>query len=584
MRKWLSKIVACTLALVSTFGLVACGGDGGGSDGDDLLDSMLQDAGIGGGKEEEKVVDRTKTQLTVKYYNAGFGDAWLNKLIARFEEEYKDVEYEDNKKGVQVWATGEMKQYTGQDVANGAFDVYFMEGAEYYAMTAVDGALEDLTSIVTEPVKGADGKTNLDGGKTVASKLTQQQKEFYGITSTDGDPKYYGIPHYEGGWGLIYNKELFDTEGYYIVDGDEFGILANEPGATKSKGPDGKAGTADDGLPATLDEFYLLCDEIAIAGDYPLCWSGMYREAYLTTMINTLAAESMGVDQMGLNLSFTGNAKDLVVFDDNGIVYENGAIKTEAVDITTASGYEVARQEAKYYALEFLDKIINTDGWCNKDKAFNESHTHLDAQYDFIRGGTDQDTAGKAYAFLVDGPWWEGEATAKFTQMSAKDQKYTKQNRDFAWMPLPKVSEKYVGGKNVYMDTLDAVTVVKAGLGKKTAAALDFVRYSVTDESLVEFTQTTGALKSYAYTLNEEQSKNLSPFAKSLIEYKKNATTFVMKSGNAFFVSNSDFKTASNYYKVGGYTSPVQAFAQGVDVETYFAQLYKNWSDKKIWE
>lgn len=292
----------------------------------------------------------------------------------------------------------------------------------------------------------------------------------------------------------------------------------------------------------------------------------------------------MGVDQMGLNLSFTGKAKDLVVFDDNGIVYEDGKIKTEAVDITTASGYEVARQEAKYYALEFLDKIINTDGYCNKDKAFNDSYTHLDAQYDFIRGGTDQDTEGKAYAFLVDGPWWEGEATAKFTQMAAKDQQYSKKNRDFAWMPLPKVSEKYVGGKNVYMDTLDAVTVVKAGLGDRREAALDFVRFSVTDESLVEFTQTTGALKSYTYTLNDEQAKELSPFAKSLIEYKKNASTFVMKSGDPFFVSNSDFKAAQNFYKAGSYTSPVQAFAQGVSAEDYFKLLYNNWEAKPIWK
>ncbi len=583
MRKWLSKIVACTLAFVSTFGLVACGGDSG--DGD-LLDSLLQDAGVGGGDGgDEKVVDRTKTQLAVKYYNAGFGDAWVNKLIKRFEEAYKDVEYEDGKKGVQVWATGEMKAYTGQDVASGAFDVYFMEGAEYYAMTAVDGALEDLTSIVTDPVKGPDRKTNVDGGKTVETKLTAQQKEFYGITATDGDPKYYGIPHYEGGWGLVYNKELFDKEGYYIVDGDEFGILADAPNATKSKGPDGKAGTSDDGLPATLDEFYLLCDEIAGLGDYPLCWSGQYREAYLTTAANTIAAESMGAGQMGLNLSFRGEAKDLVVFDEDGIVYENGKIKTEKKDITTATGYEVARQEAKYYALEFIDKIVNTDGWCNKNKAFSETHSHLDAQYDFIRGGTDQDPDGKAYAFLVDGPWWEGEATAKFTQMAANDSKYSKQNRDFAWMPLPKVTKDYIGGKNVYMDTLNAVTVVKAGLGDKKAAALDFVRFSVTDESLVEFTQTTGALKSYNYTMNDEQKKVLSPFAKSLIEYKQNAETFVMNSGNAFFVGAGDFKTADRYYKAGSYTSPVQAFAQGdIDVDGYFELLYNNWKAKKIWE
>lgn len=581
MKKWLSRLVAGTLALVSTFGLVACGGGGD----DDLLDSLLQQEGIGGGGSEEKVIDLTKTQLLVKYYNAGFGDAWINKLIARFEEAYKDVEYEDNKKGIQVWATGERKDYTGQDVANSSYDVYFMENANYYAMVSVDGALENLTDIVTDPVKGPDGTTNLDGGKTIASKLTKQQKEFYGITSVDGDPKYYGIPHYEGGYGLVYNKELFDAEGYYIVEGDEFGILKDNPGATLCKGPDGKPNTVDDGLPATYKDFYALCDEISVRGDYPFCWSGQYREPYLTTFVNTLVAETVGAEQMELSFSFTGEAKDLVVFDNGSIVYENGKIKTEAVDITTANGYELARQEARYYALEFLDKMINSDGWYNKDTAFKGSHSHLDAQYDFIKGGTDQDASGKAYAFLVDGPWWEGEATAKFTQMSFGNDKYKKQNRDFAWMPLPKATEKYVGGEKLYMDNLNAITVVKAGLGEKTKAALDFVRYSVTDESLVEFTQTTGALKSYNYTLSDEQKAVLSPFAKSVIDYKENATTFVMNSGNPFFVGNyTTFVPVTKCYTAGGYTSPVQAFAQGESVKSYYKQLCGNWADYKFWE
>ena len=91
MRKWISRMVAGTLACISLAGLVGCGenpyGDLGGN---------------GGSNRPEKVVDLTKTQLNVMTFRAGFGDDWLYELEDRFEEAYKNVSYEDGKVGVQV--------------------------------------------------------------------------------------------------------------------------------------------------------------------------------------------------------------------------------------------------------------------------------------------------------------------------------------------------------------------------------------------------------------------------------------------------------------------------------------------------
>lgn len=601
MRKWLSKTIACVLACASLLSVASCAmpgmgnqGNGGnnasssangggnanssanGGNANSNSGPSIEDILGGGGNsgETEKVVDNTKTQLYVQNYTAGFGDEWLYDLEARFEEANKDTVYEDGKQGIQVWHQGAMKDYTGQDILAGTQEVYFMEGAEYYALTSVEGALENLTDIVINP--------NTDG-KTIFSKMTKQQKDYFGITGTDGDPKYYAIPHYEGGWGLIYNKGLFDEKGYYF---DESGDLIYEnKSAKRGTGPDGKSGTDDDGLPRTYEEFYTLCEEIRINGDMPICWSGEYREQYLTVFLNTLVAEYEGAEQMELNLTFEGTAEDLVVFDEAGkVVYEDGEIKTERLDITTANGAELTRQAGKLYALEFLHKIMTTDGWVNQKNAFNGTHSHLDAQEDFLKGGT-KVSSDKAYAMLVDGPWWEAEATNVFTLMSIQDAQYSKKNRNYAWMPLPKATEAKVGTESIYIDTLDALCCVKAGLGPKKQAALDFVKFAVTDESLVKFTQITGAYKAFDYSLTEEQQEVLSPFAKSMHKYRETATTFVMNSGNAFYQSNINSLQIALYYHTKGYSNPVAAFNN--DSETpkgFFEGMYSYWKSSAIWQ
>ena len=185
---------------------------------------------------------------------------------------------------------------------------------------------------------------------------------------------------------------------------------------------------------------------------------------------------------------------------------------------------------------------------------------------------------------LIDGPWWEAEADSVFDLMGMQESQYAKENRDFAWMPLPKATEAKVGSKNIYIDTLNALTCVKSGLGPRKQAAIDFVQFSVTDESLVKFTQITGALKSYNYTLNEEQKSGLSSFAKSVIDYKANSDLFVMNSGNDFYVSNSSSFKMTNYYPSSSFTNPVAAFNKpSMTGEEYFKSMVAYWANSSIW-
>ena len=187
-NKLLTSVLAAGIALTSAVSFVGCGKPSSG--------------GGGNGAQSDKTYDDTKTQVYVWTYNAGFKDEWLYQLEADFEEANKDTVYEEGKKGVQVRHEGAMKQWSSDDIKNSNFDVFFMEGGDYYAWRQ-SGALEDLTEIVTG--------TNKYDNETIRSKMNDKQISYFGgVTENGAEEKYYAVPHYKGAMGLIYNVELFD--------------------------------------------------------------------------------------------------------------------------------------------------------------------------------------------------------------------------------------------------------------------------------------------------------------------------------------------------------------------------------------
>lgn len=527
-----------------------------------------------GNNTHDKVLDPTKTQVQVFTYLAGFKDEWLYKLEDAFEKANENTVYEEGKKGVQIWHTGDMKKFSSDDIKNGDIDVYFMEGADYYSIKA-GGALEDLTSIVTSVSKYEN--------KTIASKMTEEQKKFFGGVTEEGQTEqYYGVPHYKGSVGLVYNVDLFEEKGYYIADSDALALIsASNP--NKSKGPDGVADTPDDGLPATYEEFLYLCSQIANRGDTPLCWTGQFASYYLNLLYNALVAEYEGAEQAKLALEFNGTAENLVVMN-NGepVINEDGTVETESVEITAENGYEVFRQAGRYYALDFIKKIVSNKRYYNED-AFRESFSQTAAQQLFLESGTDMSADSKSYAMLVDGSWWEAEATVFFDNMAKKDEKYSKQNRRFGWMPLPKADKDHIGTSNLFYDYEDAVICVKAGLGAKKQAALDFVQFACTDRSLAEFTEVAGALKALSYTIEGDNYEKLTPFAKSLADYNKTAVYYLCNSNDAFYLKHRGdlINTACN--TDGDFATPIDAFTDKTSplgAKAFFKSSYNYWKNR----
>ena len=566
-NKLFASVLAMGIALTSAISFVGCGKPSSGSDGG-----------------SDKPLDESKTQIYVWTYNAGFKDEWLYQLEADFEEANKDTVYEEGKKGVQVRHEGAMKQWSSDDIKNSNFDVFFMEGGDYYAWRQ-SGALEDLTGIVT-------GTSKYDN-QTIRSKMNDKQISYFGgVTSEGVQEKYYALPHYKGAMGLIYNVEIFDEYGFYISDSETTSLIS-KTNPNKSKGPDGKTGTEngidysmDDGLPATYDEFFYLCGQMLKRGVTPFMLPGTYSDYYINILYNALVAEYEGLDQMELNMSFKGNATDLIKLNSDGtaVVKANGEPVIESATIDYTNGYDVFRQAGKYYALDFVKRMVSKEAYYNED-GFNTAFTQTDAQEMFLKSGTDMSVSDEKYAMYVDGSWWEAEANVVFNNMAKKDQKYSKQNRKFGWMSLPKANTaKLAEGNNVFLDYLEASVCVKANLGTKKQAALDFVQYACSNEALDKFTDVTHALKDFDYEVSPETYNKANYFTKTLINYNKKAETFSYYSNAPFYLKNRSDLLPTKVNTIGVQPgTPVTILKDGVSAksaEDYFLKSYSYWKKR----
>lgn len=192
--KILSLILAVMLSVFAAFSMAACGSSGGGSS--------------AGGNEE---LDTKKTQLYVRNYQGGFGNKWLYNGKAKLEEKYANVELEPGKKGVQVLITDIKTTPEVSNIKNDVYEVYFVEKVNYLYLQK-QGVVEDITDIVT--------KTNPYDGKTVLSKMTDEQQNYYAIDE-NGTDKYYALPHYFASVGIVYDMDLFNERGYYFKEGYE---------------------------------------------------------------------------------------------------------------------------------------------------------------------------------------------------------------------------------------------------------------------------------------------------------------------------------------------------------------------------
>ena len=530
MNKNLKRLMAmalCTLSVVgSAMGAVGCNKNNGGEQ-----------------------IDNTKTQIKVKYNNGGLGRVWLDTVLAKFEEVYAEVSFEEGKQGVQI-----LKDFAKRNIELSAMkssdaQVFLLEDLDMWDF-GVNGALLDVTDLVTQPAKTSYTTSETE---TIESKISQTHKNIYNVPTKDHpEGGYYAIPFFDSPMNLNYSVSLFEErglflkgEGYFVDDNGtetseafpEYGATAdnfteadfnnevkimnlfvtdaNEP---RSYGPNGKTGiingvdySVDDGLPATYADFQALLKQMEIVGVTAFVWNDL-EPAYLTSLLNGVWANNIGVEQVQVSLTFEGVVTNVVDLDVNGKVQYNsdGSVKVleEPVTINGDNVDMLHRTKGKLDAIEFAKMIVSKDSAGNY--RFNEkslSQNHKDAQNMFI----DYESMGQdqPIAFLIDGEWWLRESyDANFNTIDEMHE------QKFGILPLPRATREEVGTPVTNVcDHYSSVFINSNCPENKLEAAKELFSFLQNESSLLTFSYYTNMVRSLQYELSDERLAELGYFS-----------------------------------------------------------------------
>ena len=522
-------------------------------------------------------IDSSKTQLYVGTLAQGVGKGWLELVADRFEEAFADYEL-NGKKGVQVLVEG-VDRATSliNNFKRERVEVVFNEGVDYETWVN-----KKLLLDITDAVSGKNADLSAYGdpaGTTIESKMDESAAEYY---KTD-DNKYYAIPFYEDTNGIMFNVDLWEKYGFYFKDGG--GWTGNVKEATV--GQDGKKGTYDDGLPRTFDDFFALCEHIqqtkSTKGGQPLipiAWNGKYDLSYINSFLFCMAADVDGADQYSLNFTFNGEAEGLIT----GFDGTTPIISQTAETITDRDGYKLYRQQGKYYALKFIETIIDEGYYSNK--IINKStidHKTMQAYFIKTEDASQGAPLGQEIAMLIEGTWWFNEAGEYFST----NEQYGggKYEQRFGMMPLPKPTEDHVDGTHTLFNSKQSAAFINANIDEsKIELAKEFLKFAHSNDSLVEFTETVSLLKPYAYTLSE--NNNLTYYAKQLLQVKEaSENVYPFADSRLFTRQKGTLLSASAWAVIIGdhsYNHPTTDFLGGVSAEDYFNGLL--FADKEYWQ
>ena len=481
---------------------------------------LLGATGCKGRKRTNSQWDPTKTHITVATLDKGIGTAWLTNAAREFEELYKDAtQFEAGKTGVEVAIIGSTS-YDGAYVQNQALneDIYFTEGIPYRELSR-EGKFLDITETVNEKL------TSFGENKSIMDKVDSTLADYLTV-----DGKVYGVPFYDSFYGMVYDMDLWNDEKLYLAKDGKFVSKSGD----LSLGTDNQAGTLDDGLPATYEEFDKLLKKMLDKGIVPFIASEKGIEYTANYLFNVLA-DYEGVDNMKLTLTLNGTANDLVEEGWNG----TGDIPIQAAKtITNKNGYDLQRQVGRYKTLKFFnDVILSTPDNYNKQLEVS----HITAQSSFIEGKQ----VGKPIGMIIEGSWWENEAKSAF----ASYEKNYGTRSNYAIMPIPFENAAKAAAcnyKHTYLSLSQSFGIISQSSQNKPLA-LEFMKFLHTDKMLSKFTRDTSITRPLNYEISAEDQANLTTYAKSLIDLKKTADVVYPYSTNQLQLDHNDIFGAFNW-------------------------------------
>ncbi len=573
MKKFFKSLSVTSLAALMLAGGIGCGSGAFGDNGNNTSDS------------QQEQVDVSKTQLLVSNYDGGVGHTWLDEVEARFEEAYKDYEFEpgSGKKGIQIRVSNHKNAGIMGTLSASSDEVFFMQEIAYgnYVSDFVD-----ITDVVTEwTLPGETG--------TIEDKLSDKTKGV--LTSAPAARgEYRALPHYLTPIGIQYNVTMFKEKNFYFADDIEnsdngFILSADQK---KSCGPDGVYDTSDDGLPSSVEELYQLCVQMDNSGVTPFIWYGGNLD-YSTRLVHALWASLSGETATLANVSFDTNGEAIDI-----ITGFNGTTPiTQKVVITEENGYEMTRQASKYYALDFAQKIFSDEDMYDR-RSLNTSTSHTTIQENFLRGYISPQAGYRPAAMLLEGTYWENEArdsgALERTEKAWKSAFKTDfSNYEYATMPLPVQATGRVtegnGKKQTAIDMCNSYAFINKHAVKdanKLNAAKMFLQFCYTDISLQNFTMKSGVTKDVNYSLTQEQYASLTYHQKSAWDLKQNGSMVILTSGNSIYSNHSGdltHQTVWNSFVNGSKKAlPLVAFREGISAKDYFEGM-KQGADSAWW-
>ena len=340
---------------------------------------------------------------------------------------------------------------------------------------------------------------------------------------------------------------------------------------------------ADDGLPSSYEEFFKLCDYMVQRGVTPFVWTGQHANDYYTYLMNALYQTYEGKEDTLLNYTYDSGERTTEIITD--IV--NGNLVTENVKITPETGYLLNQQTGRYYAINFMSRILSNSSYYHPFSTGNLTFSHTDAQELYL----ESELKNEPVAFLIEGTWWENESVVS----GAYDRTINKygdiaKDRNFGYFPLPKQItgrvEEGQGSKSVLLDFINAYAGINKDIPEfKIDLAKDFLKYCYSDEILELFTEITGIAKGVQYSMSSDSLAKMTKFSQSVWNMKITSDIIYPNSNSTFFAKNQTALTTEYWVSTvgGSYETIYTHLKNKKDVDSIFLGNKvpeKTWKDK----
>jgi len=497
-----------------------------------LLFSMLIFISIAACKPKVSKIGSGKLyQINVSMYEGGFGTDWIQELANGYNEILKNTDYE-----VVIVPEKRLADSIITELNNGSGDyhLYVNAGNEIVSGIYLD-FFEDLTDIV-------ESKAAETENKTIKDKIVNYDT-WQSVYSNQGNG-LYALTYSSAMVGMVIDHQQFIDNGWYTFatvenDAEELsnqGItyeqeddkltFVSSTGKTNYKvgdyiltsGKDGKFGTYDDGQPVTLDEFSTLITNICASDVYPFIWAGSDVGVYMNYIFEALFAQYEGEEDYMTYYTYDSNGRDVKLLDNS------------TTKITFKDGYKVQQLEGIKVAYEFFEDYFDYN---NNGSAYahpnckDNSASQFDTQNKYLLGYQGSNKNPES-AILIEGIWWEQEASSMFNTAQLKAAHRGKGEREYRYLLLPNLPNQASTKSCFSVCETGSICVPKDNNKERLEYTKGFVKYMLQDESLRMITRTTGNILNYKYDLTDSDKEQMTPFQRNAYEiYNDSENIFI---------------------------------------------------------